>query len=270
MQPLLTTESQEQLNFRCIEDNIGFVMLSEIHRAYSHQLVELLKKDEPDLTTIRRLALTMQLASDHLSADAALVCHAHGSPKNHDKAQNSSAESNEPASVQAIIDLSAVASQKRLAEMNLRLHSPEATCDELFVSGNPWELSYVVFFLVIQCAQTRRTAIAPVGNNAKINLVIASEADFVDLIIGSDAPISPYFEPESDEDSAGRLSREEWFCLQRLANRNNAHIHVQRSTHQNIGAYSIVLRLPTFHPGHEEPLDFLTLNAFPMLRGGQP
>lgn len=264
MQQIMSPVHGEPLKFRCIEDNIGFVMLGEVLRARSHELLEHLKSERPDLGHLRRLALNMQLSTDNLIQDAGLVA------PDHSLQQLYNESNSEPASVQSIIDLCSVAAKHRLALMNLSLHCPHSVSQELFVNGNAWELSYALLVVLVHSAQalTARAVnefnsnnIGQHNTNRTIQMLVEYENDFVDVVISSHSPISPHLEPNPNDLPVPLvLNQSEWFCLQKLVTKNNAHLHVQKSTRALFGPYSIVFRLATFQPGHEEPLDFITMN----------
>lgn len=264
MQQIMSPVHGEPLKFRCIEDNIGFVMLGEVLRARSHELLEQLKSEKPDLGHLRRLALNMQLSTDNLVQEAGLVA------PDHSLQQLYNESNSEPASVQSIIDLCSVAAKHRLNLMNLSLHGPHTVSQELFVSGNAWELSYALLFILIHSAQALNARAVSELNAHKvgqqntprtIQMQVEYENDFVDIVISSHSRLSPHLELNPNDLSAPLvLNHSEWFCLQKLVTKNNAHLHVQKSTRAPFGPYNIVFRLATFQPGHEEPLDFITMN----------
>ncbi len=248
--------------FRCIEDNIGFVMLGEVLRARSHQLVEQLQADTPNLQAVKRLALNMKLSTDNLTHDAGLVSRVDGTH------QLYAQPSNEPASLESIIELCSSASRHRLNEINVSFSAPKSVSSELFVTGNPWELAYAIFFACIRGGQALAHFGQFTGKARTIYLQVISEADFADVILYSPMPLEPTFDLSSgDTTPPYSLTEAEWYCLQRLVSKNNTHIQTQLSSQPELGKYALVFRLPTFHPGHEEPLDFLRVSEPPQTDG---
>ena len=134
----------DESQHRCIDDNIGYVMLSEILRAQSHSILTLLRKESPDIALIKRIALKMHISTDNLASDAGLVATG---------AQNRelfNQQSKEPASVPSIVEMSSMAAKHRLFELQLELQTPESIPAELFVMGNPWELSYALYLILLK------------------------------------------------------------------------------------------------------------------------
>jgi hypothetical protein len=253
----------DESHHRCIDDNIGYVMLSEILRAQSHSILTLLRKESPDISSIKRLALKMHISTENLASDAGLVA------SGEQMRELFNNQSKEPASVQSIVEMTSVAAKHRLLELQLELQQPEAIPPELFVMGNPWELAYALFLILLKSGNNLKNT-APSHNQVKttksrkVCLSFVCENDFVDFIVPSFSPLSPFL----DADRLGplgsvRFSEAEWFCIQRLLAKNNAHIHIQKIPDGGFGEYGIVLRLPTFQPGHEEPLDFLKVVDLP-------
>jgi len=231
-------------------------MLAEVLRARSQDILDNLRAESIDLVQLRRLALHMRLSTDDLIQGAGLI----------KRGQMISAKQNtpvaEPASVQSVLELCSIATRYRLAELGIEFEAPKAPQDH-FVNSNPWELAYALF-LIIQCAaqafvasQSSESVRHRRNQWPKIPISIAVEDGFVDISIASFSTFDPNFpSPESEKD-AGVLNQVEWLCFKALIESNNAHLHVQLCKKELGIPYCIVMRLPTFQPGHEEPLHFL-------------
>ncbi|MFZ9520333.1 MAG: hypothetical protein ACO3A4_07640 [Silvanigrellaceae bacterium] len=256
MQPGNPSVDDSGTRQRCVEDNIGYVMLSEILRAQSHSILTLLRKESPDLNSIKRIALKMHISTDNLGANAGLIDSREQNQGLFDQPNN------EPASVQSIVEMCEVAASHRLSELQLDLHYPESIPAEKFALGDAWELAYVLFLILVQSGKklaSSGTSVA--GSPAKRRSVILQllcEQDFVDLVVPNTSPLSPHLAGKVPAQAGSvAFDQSEWRCLQRLVAKNNAHLHEQRIINEGFGDYGVVLRIPTFHPGHEEPLDFL-------------
>lgn len=106
------------------------------------------------------------------------------------------------------------------------------------------------------------------GKARTIHLQVTSEADFADVILYSPMPLEPTSEVSpGDVSPRYSLTESEWYCLQRMVSKNNTHIQTQHSSQPELGKYALIFRLPTFHPGHEEPLDFLRVSEPPQTDG---
>jgi hypothetical protein len=247
----------------CSEENIAFLMLSEVLRARSQDILDNLKNEQIDIARLRRLALHMRLSADDLIRGSGLL-----KRTNNSKSSSSLDSGTEPASLQAVFDLCLIAAKNRLDEMNIALESDEAPSD-LFVSGNPWEIAYAFFAILQKAGKAQRRfdleGVSPAaGTNPISTLKVAIEiADgFVDVCIPSDTPIDPNFVDSTfGSDSATNMSSQEWYCFRRLLENNNAHIHVQVCEKGRGTRYCVILRLPTFQPGYEEPIDFLKASS---------
>lgn len=245
--------SSDAAKTHCLDTNLEFVMLNEILSAKSHQFVELLSKEKPDLKLLKRLAINMQLSTRSLKRDGVLV----GSDPSGSTFRNG--ESTEPASLQSVVDLAVIALRHRLGELKVPLNLPDTKCDDRFISGNPYEISYCLFILALRIGQ----AVSRLQNrnmpDAGVYIQLTAEPDFFDIILKSPVQMSPA--PDADEkhlSTFSLLQDGEWFCMQKILARNNSYIQTNSLRTSGIEEYKIILRLPTFHPGHEEPLDFLT------------
>lgn len=248
----------------CNEENIAFLMLSEVLRARSQDILDNLKQDTIDVNRLRRLALHMRLSADDLIRGSGLL-----KQKTGENSSPSNPSESEPASVQAIVELCLIAARGRLTEMNLSLESTSAPAD-LFVAGNPWELSYALFLGLVHAGQALRQRPQAIRSNSTpeltphIQLRIQPAEGFVDLAIPTHQPLAPdAIESEvtpTQGISSGRMSRKEWFCFLRLLESNNTQVQIQQSDDGSSPPYLTVLRLPTFQPGHEEPLRFIKVS----------
>ncbi|MEY4065761.1 MAG: hypothetical protein RIR26_1969 [Pseudomonadota bacterium] len=248
----------------CSAENIAFLMLSEVLRARSQDILDNLKQESIDVNRLRRLALHLRLSADDLIRGSGLV-------KNDSTQKTTIPNENErePASVQAVVDLCLIAARHRLSEMNLLLESSNAPAD-LFVAGNPWELSYALFLALIHaghaaCQRPQLPWMSASSNERQIHLRIHPAEGFVDLIIPTHQPLDPdsseEIESESQAAPSGRMKRKEWFCFRRLLETNNTQVQIQRESSQSEPRYLTVLRLPTFQPGHEDPLQFIKVSS---------
>lgn len=247
----------------CSDENIAFLMLSEVLRARSLDIFDALKDGPTDVTHLRRMALHMSLSAEDLIRSAGLLKR---TPERLGRLTGEfAASSAEPASLHSIIDLFMIAAKKRLAEFGLKLHlSP--TPRDLFVAGNPWELAYAMFTLVRNAARAR-AQLQPhmshypnLENAHSFNVDIDIAEGFVDICVPATTPLNPYFTDEGFPIEPGNnMNHAEWFCFQRLLELNGAHVSVQISDKNPNQRYRITMRLPTFQPGHEEPSDFLTM-----------
>lgn len=250
-------------NELCSEENIAFLMLSEVLRARSQDILDNLKNEQIDIAHLRRLALHMRLSADDLIRGSGLL-------KRSNNSRSSARRDSEiePASLQAIFDLCLISAKNRLDEMNITLESDEAPSD-LFVTGSPWEIAYSFFAILQKAGKAQRRydlngipsseAANPIST-LKVGIEIAD--GFVDICVPSDIPIDPNFIDSSfGSDSKMNMTNQEWFCLRRLLENNNVHIHVQLCEAGNGSRYCVILRLPTFQPGYEEPLDFLKASS---------
>lgn len=273
-------------------------MLGELLNARSDELVQLLKLRQPDLAALRQLALQMKITTESMMEEKGyLNC------KNKHQETKTTDSVIEPASVESIVDMCAVAAQHRLKNLNSKFHPPAHLPSDLFVNGNPWELAYALLMAVMLCSQfspsqgPRFVPLSHLLNTTppveEVFLFCENEVDFIDIIVSTVPSNKPTFKKEKDsshgqsatidsshwehpklehahgQQTASDLENEwagfslqtnEWHILKKLAARNNAHIQTQRAQHCDIDSMQIVLRLPTFQPGHEEPLDFLNIN----------
>ncbi len=243
---------------QCLEDNLEFVMLNEILRAKSQELVTLLSAENPDIQTLRRHALDMKLSTQSLMRDEVLV---------HPRSENETrklAGVSEPASLQSVIEMATIALKHRLSALKIPFFPPAQECDDRFIWGNPYEISYALFILCLRIGHTQSNIPLREKNETGLHVGMIIENDFVDISLTSPVPLFPIEEiDESHSPVKSLLNSNEWFCMQKLLSRNNTHIQLQVSETSNPEKHNIIMRLPTFHPGHEEPLDFLTMNDSP-------
>lgn len=247
----------------CSEENISFLMLSEVLRARSQDILDNLKNEKIDIAHLRRLALHMRLSADDLIRGSGFLKRTHNS-----RSSSSLDSETEPASLQAIFDLCLIAARNRLDEMNIALESDEAPSD-LFVNGNSWEIAYAFFTVLQKAGQAQKSldleGVSPAACAnpiSTLNVVIEIADGFVDICIPSDTPIDPNFVDSTFvSDSAKNMSIQEWYCFRRLLENNNVHIHVQFCEKGRGTRYCVILRLPTFQPGYEEPIDFLKASS---------
>lgn len=259
----ITPQPAGLTNELCSAENIAFLMLSEVLRARSQDILDNLKNEQIDIAHLRRLALHMRLSADDLIRGSGLL-----KRSNNSSSLSQRAREIEPASLQAVFDLCMISAKNRLNEMNITLESDEAPSD-LFVTGSPWEIAYS-FFAILQKAGQAQRRFYPNGipsqdaanliSTLKVGIEVAD--GFVDVRIPSDIPIDPHFIDSSfASESKLNMSSQEWFCLRRLMENNNVHIHVQLCDARNGSRYCVIVRLPTFQPGYEEPLDFLKVSS---------
>jgi hypothetical protein len=246
----------------CSDENIAFLMLSEVLRARSLDILDSLKDNQVNVTQLRRMALHMSLSAEDLIRSAGLLKRSATVKSQHTNSSNSADQ--EPASLHSIFDLCMIAAKNRLAELHLELESDAAPRD-LFVPGNPWEIAYALFLLLRNTARAQTHAlpnlspsqIREANNKLRVELEIAE--GFVDICIPSAIPLDPnYLSGECENMDCHNMSHAEWFCFRRLLETNNALVHVQLSGSTPSQRYRITMRLPTFQPGHEEPIDFFT------------
>jgi len=251
----------------CSEENIAFLMLTEVLRARSLDILESLKNPQLNVTHLRRLALNMSLSAEDLIRSAGLLKRsATGTSIN--QSQRATA-SQEPASLHSILDLCLIAARNRLSEFNIELVSDTAPRD-LFVGGNPWEIAYALFLLLRDTARAQAHSLhrAPAKQHpeaeGKIRLELEIAEGFVDICIPAVIALDPsYLDNTANPDSSNanhNMSHAEWFCFRRLLEANNALVNVQLTGGSPEQCYRITLRLPTFQPGHEEPIDFFTVS----------
>ncbi|MEN9808811.1 MAG: hypothetical protein RLZZ488_378 [Pseudomonadota bacterium] len=239
------TEQTEAPNFRCVSDNVAFVMLSEVLRARSFELTEQLRQPSPDLGVARRLALNMHLSTDNLVQDAGLVSRAN----DRSLYENQTAE---PASLSSVIDLCCIAARHRLREMNISLnvHFPQPS--EIFLSGNPWELAYAFFFAIVRSGRYLARTAAASEESRDVLLSVRHEAQFADVSISSPVPLSQFNDScNSNCKPTSAIDDAEWCCLQKLCIKNDVHVSVQQGESTQTGAFNTVFRLATFSAGHE-------------------
>lgn len=239
------TDPTEAANFRCVSDNVAFVMLSEVLRARSFELTEHLRQPSPDLGAARRLALNMHLSTDNLIQDAGLVSRAN----DRSLYENQTAE---PASLSSVIDLCRIAARHRLREMNIGLNTVQPPPNEVFLSGNPWELAYVFFFAIVRSGRCL-ARMSPAGDDSRdVLLSVRHEAQFADVCITSPVPLSPCSENcEPSCKATPAITEAEWHCLQQLSIKNDVHVSVQQGEPALPATFNTVFRLATFTAGHE-------------------
>lgn len=245
MHTLARTVQTEGPHFRCVSDNVAFVMLSEVLRARSFELTEQLRQPSPDLGAARRLALNMHLSTDNLLQDAGLVSRAN----DRSLYENQTAE---PASLSSVVDLCCIAARHRLQEMNVQLNVVQPPPNEIFLSGNPWELAYAFFFAIVRSGRCLAKTAAGGAENCEILLNVRHEAQFADVSVSSPVPLSPCNDnDDTNHKAAAAITKAEWHCLQQLAIKNDVHVSVQQEEAAPSAAFSTVFRLATFTAGHE-------------------
>lgn len=235
------TEPNEAANFRCVSDNVAFVMLSEVLRARSFELTEQLRRPSPDLVVARRLALNMHLSTDNLVQDAGLVSRAN------DRSLYEN-PTNEPASLSSVIALCCIAARHRLREVNVGLNIVQPPTNEIFLSGNPWELAYVFFYTIVRSGKCLAKMPTAEGESREILVSVRHDAQFADVSISSPVPLCSYSE---NFNSASALCEAEWHCLQQLSIKNDVHVSVQQGEPTLSATFSTIFRLATFTAGHE-------------------
>jgi hypothetical protein len=257
----------------CSDDNIAFLMLSEVLRARSLDILEALRDSKVNVTHVRRLALHMSLSSEDLIRSAGLLKNPSHSIAQRQNARGS--KSQEPASLHSIFDLCMIAARNRLAELKLELESAQPPRD-LFVGGNPWEISYALFMVLCRTARAQAHDSflnAPndqSNSQGKLRVELEVAEGFADICIMSTTPLDPTFakgefsNENCNQINHSEMNHSEWYCFRRLLEANSAIVHVQQTETQPRPLYRITLRLPTFQPGHEEPIDFFTASLLPV------
>ena len=239
----------------CSDESVAFLMLSELMRARCQDIMNLLKQDHIDITHLRRIALHMRLSADDLIREPGLLKES-SSPTISNKSRRTS---NEPASLNSVFELCFIAATSRLAERQLFLRS-NALAQEQFIQGNPWEVAYAFFSLIRNVGLAHRNAFlssTTVENSQTDHNTIDIEVEyaegFAEITIPSDSPLDPNFNAHPfTPDRSLNMSQEEWFCLRCLFDRNNIQLRVECCEHRHSSFYCIVLKIPTFQPGHED------------------
>jgi len=247
-------------------------MLAEILHAQSGELVELLDSSSPDLGILKKIALQMHLSTDTavgLTRPMSLLS---------ETQQNPLIESNQPVSVQTVVDLCAIAARHRLKKMNLKFEIPPSIPVDLFVKGNPWELAYALFFAACLSGQTLETKslsgdmpaqLQFLKSDHAVHLHSIYEADFIDLLLpmyGSlsvknnqtfSGDVPSQIQPDVNESKgSSTISESEWTFLQRLLAKNNGQLLSQKAHMSSSEPHTLIIRLPTFPSGFEEPHTF--------------
>lgn len=83
---------------------------------------------------------------------------------------------------------------------------------------------------------------------------------FVEISITSDSPLDPNH-PESKNDFGDSrwVSKQEWYCLNRLLEKNGVQLRTRPCEKKSGSRYCIVLKIPTLQPGFEESEKHITV-----------
>lgn len=237
-----TQFSQEYCNF----GSISFQMLSEVLRARSFSILDALHGESIDVPHIRRLATHMSLSADDLINVTGLT---NPYPEQRQGMTVLNVANNpEPSSLLSVFELSKIAAERRLKERSIRLVFEPLNKDQ-FIAGNPWEVSWVLFFIL------NRLAIKTQGNPAhttELNIDVTHDENMVDVSLVTKIPLKPVERPAAAQPVTALLSELEWYCLSQIIRKNDLYL-MQKEVVSECGAtvFKITLRVPTFQPGFE-------------------
>lgn len=233
-------------NEHCSFGSISFQMLTEILRARSFNILEALNADHVDVAHIRRLATHMSLSADDLINVTGLTTPTPDLTEDFEsRIVNKKAE---PSSLQSVLELSKIAAERRLREHSIELRF-EPMCKEQFISGNPWEVSWALFFILNRIATSQSRG--PVSSSV-IKVDSTNTENMVDICMQSKHPLTTAESSEGGKFDAAMLSELEWFCFSQILRKNDLYF-IQREQRTECGerTFEFTLRLPTFQPGFE-------------------
>lgn len=231
---------------RCNFGSISFQMLSEVLRARSFSILEAIQGDSVDISHVKRLATHMSLSADDLVSATGLTNS--GSEFSSELHCTGAGKKPEPSSLASVLELSRIASERRFKERSLQLCFETLSHDH-FISGNPWEVAWVVFFLLTQVSSPRSSQVT---QSDEIRVSLVSRENLVDLSVTSTLPLKSIDSPTDEKAEKTLLSELEWFCLDNILNKNNLYfIQKQVVNYDGKKAFYLTLRVPTFQPGFE-------------------
>jgi hypothetical protein len=232
----------------CNFGSISFQMLTEVLRARSFDILEALSCEQVDVSHIRRLATHMSLSADDLINVTGLIkapltqsaeygAHRPGLPT-------------EPSSLHSVLELSKIAAKHRLKERSLQLVF-EPPCQEHFISGNPWEVSWVLFFILNRIASSQEQRPMELS---EIQINVTNKQSMVDVCIDSALPLTAHELSDNVKIESTLFSELEWYCLSHILRKNDLYLtqrEVVSNSQNGKKAFELTLRLPTFQPGFE-------------------
>jgi hypothetical protein len=241
----------------CHAESVAFLMLSEIMRARCQDILDHLKQDQIDIQRLRRVALHMQLSADDLIRDPGLL----KEPLATDQA-NASHSTGEPASLLSIVEMAMIAARHRTAQLGIQL-SNQSLSKDIFIRGNPWEVAYAIFTILRHSAnaKSRHPLRGSQHTTGKRDIAILSDLaeGFVEISITSDEPLDPnHPESKSTFGENPLVSKQEWFCLHRLLEKNSVQLRTRLCEKKSGSTYCVVLKIPTHQPGFEDSEEHFT------------
>ena len=230
----------------CNLGSISFQMLTEVLRARSFNILDALNGEQIDIAHIRRLATHMSLSADDLISVTELT----NPPLSHSselRGQGLGTKA-EPSSLASVLELTKIASERRLQELSQRLIFESLRVDQ-FIAGNPWEVAWVLFFMISRIASSQAQETM---NSSEIHIQVSSKENMVDLCIECGFPLTASESPELSKCKSALLSEHEWFCLSQILRKNDLYfIQSVKRTEEQRSRFDITIRLPTFQPGFE-------------------